>query len=149
MIIWGNGIIPLFLKKLLYKVKLSKLFHARSLVENSLKHNAEKADLEISIASKDVIELPQHLVKPMEARTSKMLARKKYLAIIYCDNGKGIPKNKKAWILQPLTTTAEESKGTGLGLFIIRKTLREMRGYIIETGVKDARFEIYIPYEEI
>jgi len=113
------------------------------LVENSLKHNAEKADLEINIASKDVIELPQHLVKPLKTRTSNMLARKKYLAIIYCDNGKGIPRDKKAWILQPLT-----DEGSGLGLFIIKKTLIEMRGYIIETGINGAKFELYIPYEE-
>jgi signal transduction histidine kinase len=118
------------------------------LVENSLKHNPEQADLEINIASKDVVELPKHLVKPMETRTSNMLAQKKYLAIIYCDNGKGIPKDKKAWILQPLTTTAEEGKGSGLGLFIIRKTLIEMKGYMIEKGIKGARFEIYIPYYE-
>jgi signal transduction histidine kinase len=117
------------------------------LVENTLKHNAEKADLEINIASKDVIELPQHLVKSSKTRTSKMLARKKYLAIIYSDNGKGIPMDKKAWILQPLTTT-EEGKGSGLGLFIIKKTLIEMRGYMIETGKNGAKFELYIPYDE-
>jgi len=118
------------------------------LVENALKHNAEKADLEINIASKDVIELPQHLVKSSKTRTGNKLARKKYLAIIYSDNGKGIPMDKKAWVLQPLTTTAEEGKGSGLGLFIIKKTLIEMRGYMIETGKNGAKFELYIPYEE-
>jgi sensor histidine kinase regulating citrate/malate metabolism len=75
------------------------------------------------------------------------LAQKKYLAIIYRDNGKGISMDKKAWTLQPLTTTVEKG-GSGLGLFIIRKTLIEMNGYMIETGKKGVRFELYIPYEE-
>jgi signal transduction histidine kinase len=123
------------------------------LVANSLKHNAELAEITIKITSKDVTALPASLIKPMKARTSQIVtSQQKYLAIIYCDNGKGIPRENKTWILQPLTTTAKEEKGnlsgSGLGLFIIRKTLIEMGGYIIETGFNGARFEIYIPYQK-
>lgn len=124
------------------------------LVANSLKHNAEMAEITIKITSQDVTTLPDYLIEPMKARTGKIVAeQQKFLAIIYCDNGKGVPKEKKTWILQPLTTTAiakegEKVTGSGLGLFIIRKTLRKMGGYIIEIGVNGAKFEIYLPYQE-
>ncbi len=72
--------------------------------------------------------------------------QQKYLLIECADNGKGVPESKKDWIFKPLKTTASEGKGSGLGLFIIQKTLSKMNGYIRETGCKGARFEIYILY---
>jgi signal transduction histidine kinase len=39
-------------------------------------------------------------------------------------------------------------EGCGLGLFIIKRTLKEMNGHIIETGEQGVRFEIDIPYGE-
>ena len=72
----------------------------------------------------------------------------KYLFLEFADDGKGVPDYQKDWIFQPLKTTSEEGKGSGLGLFIIRKTLTQMKGYIRETGQDGARFEIYIPYLE-
>ena len=64
--------------------------------------------------------------------------------IIVNDNGKGIAPEKKEWIFLPLKTSSEE--GSGLGLFIIKRTLKEMHGHIVETGTQGAAFEIYIPY---
>ena len=64
--------------------------------------------------------------------------------ITVSDNGKGIPSDKKEWVFLPLKTSSEE--GSGLGLFIIKRTLKEMQGYIAETGTQGAKFEIYIPY---
>jgi len=116
------------------------------LVENSLNHNSNVADLKISIESKDVESLPKHIVDAMKAKTSKILAHKKYLAITVSDDGKGIPYEQKNWIFRPTKTTSKE--GSGLGLFIIKRTLKEMNGYIIETGEQGARFELYIPYGE-
>ena len=72
----------------------------------------------------------------------------KYLFIEFADNGSGVPEDKKDWIFQPLKTTSQEDKGSGLGLFIIRKTLTKMNGYIREVGRDGARFEIYIPYSK-
>jgi len=109
------------------------------LVENSLKHNADQQDLTICITSQDVIN-PSGIV----GRT--MPGERKYLFIEFTDNGSGVPEDKKDWIFQPLKTTSQEGKGSGLGLFIIRKTLTKMNGYIRETGCKGAKFEIYIPY---
>ncbi len=46
----------------------------------------------------------------------------------------------------PLITTTQE--GTGLGLFMIKRTLEKMHGAITETGKQGAFFQIRIPYQE-
>jgi signal transduction histidine kinase len=109
----------------------------KELVENSLRHNSEHNDLQIKITSKDEHSLPH---------TSKIafFDKRKFLRIIVDDNGKGIPPEKKEWVFLPLKTSSEE--GSGLGLFIIKRTLKEMHGHILETGTQGAKFEIYIPY---
>jgi tetratricopeptide (TPR) repeat protein len=109
------------------------------LLENSLKHNAKKLDLRILMTAQDVI-------NPPGIRGATIPGEQKYLLIEFSDNGQGIPSDKKDWIFQPLKTTASEGHGSGLGLFIIRKTLTKMNGYIQETGWKGAKFKIYIPY---
>ena len=110
------------------------------LVENSLKHNSNQQNLAICITSQDVI-------NPPGIRGRTMPGEQKYLLITFSDNGEGVPEDKKHWIFQPLRTTSQEGKGSGLGLFIIRKTLTKMNGYIRETGYNGARFEIHIPYK--
>jgi len=109
------------------------------LVENSLKCNSEQKTLIIRIISQDVM-------NPLGIRGWTIPGEQKYLFIQFIDNGIGIPEDKKDWIFQPLKTTTQEGKGSGLGLFIIRKTLAKMNGYIRETGQNGARFEMYIPY---
>ncbi|WP_258004638.1 tetratricopeptide repeat-containing sensor histidine kinase [Cylindrospermopsis raciborskii] len=111
------------------------------LVENSIKHNSQKADLQIQIISRDT-------VNPSGIRGARIPGSQKYLFIEFNDNGQGIIPSRKDWIFQPMKTTATEGYGSGLGLFIIRKTLIQMNGYIQETGQKGATFEIYIPYTE-
>ncbi|MEG4998659.1 tetratricopeptide repeat protein, partial [Microcoleus sp. B4-D4] len=111
------------------------------LVENSLKHNADQPKLTIHITSQDV-------VNPSGIRGMNVPGEQKYLFLEFADDGKGVPEYHKDWIFQPLKTTSQEGKGSGLGLFIIRKTLTKMKGYIRETGQDGARFEIYIPYLE-
>ena len=110
------------------------------LVENSLKHNSNQQNPTIRITSQDVI-------NPPEIRGRTMPGEQKYLLITFSDNGEGVPEDKKDWIFQPLRTTSQEGEGSGLGLFIIRKTLTKMNGHIRETGYNGARFEIYIPYK--
>ena len=70
-----------------------------------------------------------------------------FLQIMLFDDGKGIPKEKKNWIFLPLNTTSKQ--GSGLGLFIIKKTLEEMDGFIWENGVQGVRFNIFIKNKEI
>lgn len=111
------------------------------LIENSLKHNSGHIDPSIWIYSQD-------LNNPTDIGMPTIPGDRKYLYIQLADNGKGIPKEKKEWIFQPLNTTSPEEKGGGLGLFIARKTLQKMGGYIREVGEvgKGVKFQIYIPY---
>jgi signal transduction histidine kinase len=111
------------------------------LVENSLKHNPQQTDL--------IIDLIGCVQDSLSFRYIKIPGQNRILHICVCDNGKGIPADKKEWIFQPLTTTAPGDEGSGLGMFGIRRTLTEMRGFIEETGKNGARFDIYIPLEDV
>ncbi len=64
------------------------------------------------------------------------------LKIIYEDDGVGIPAEMKAKLF-----TKGHGKGTGLGLYLIKKTLEAYSWQIQETGTegKGAKFEITIP----
>jgi tetratricopeptide (TPR) repeat protein len=108
------------------------------LIENSIKHNPEQTDLQIKIIAK--IGNRSGSVIPLRQQSG--------LFIEFSDNGKGIPPEKKEQIFLPLETTSKDGEGSGLGLFIIKKTLTEMKGSIQETGENGARFEINIPYME-
>jgi len=110
------------------------------LIENALKHNPNQADFQITISSKDMQNLPH-----LKSRNKRFRVKtKKYLVITVNDNGKGIPTEKKYSIFLPLETTSKE--GSGLGLFLIKRTLEKMKGHITETGTQGARFEIDIPF---
>jgi len=113
------------------------------LVENALKHNPEQPDFQIAISSKDIEGVPHNTGKNPPR---KRFGAKKHLFITFSDNGKGIPPDKKEWVFLPLETTSKE--GSGLGLFIIKRTLKNMKGHIIETGTQGVHFEIDIPYGE-
>nr|VFJ77438.1 MAG: Signal transduction histidine kinase [Candidatus Kentron sp. FW] len=112
----------------------------KELVDNSRKHNSDFAKLRIRMMSRNLGTLPNHVL-PGKAPPGTS----NYLNITYLDNGKGVPADQKEWVFQPLKTTGRD--GSGLGLFIIRKTVRAMRGYVLERGdTRGARFEIYLPY---
>ena len=110
----------------------------KELVGNAIKHNAEQSDLRLRISSQDLDRLPGHVM------SGRLPTQSKYLCIIFMDNGKGIPEDKKEWIFLPLKTTSKD--GSGLGLFIIKRTVESMKGYILENGHNGSRFEIYLPY---
>jgi signal transduction histidine kinase len=111
------------------------------LVENSLKHNQGNSNLSIRMYSSD-------LLNPSDISSPTIPGDRKFLYIEFTDNGQGIPSDKKEWIFQPLKTTSPEDKGSGLGLFIARKTIKKMGGQIQEAGKvgKGVRFQIYLPY---
>nr|VFJ59829.1 MAG: Signal transduction histidine kinase [Candidatus Kentron sp. FW] len=112
----------------------------KELVDNSRKHNPDHAKLRIRMMSRDLGTLPNHVL-PSKAPPGTS----NYLNITYLDDGKGVPTDQKEWVFQPLKTTGRD--GSGLGLFIIRKTVRAMRGYVLERGdTCGARLEIYLPY---
>jgi signal transduction histidine kinase len=85
---------------------------------------------------------------PMDIGSPSIPGDRKFLYIEFTDNGQGVPNDKKEWIFQPLKTTSPEDKGSGLGLFIARKTIKKMGGLIREVGEvsKGVRFQIYLPY---
>ena len=108
------------------------------IIENSLKHNPD-IPLAIRITSKDSQYLPFRLNTP--AKNGE-----RFLSIIISDNGKGITSDKKEWVFFPLNSTYPES--SGLGLFLVKKTIEAMNGYVIESGHKGAKFTIYLPYQD-
>lgn len=111
------------------------------LIENAIKHNINHPNLKIWLHSQDVMN-PPGLTSP------SIPGERHYLKITVRDNGKGIPKNRKNWIFQPLNTTAKREGGSGLGLYIIRQTINKMGGFIEESGKfgKNTCFNIYLPY---
>ena len=112
------------------------------LIENALNYNKQKEGLEIRIMSRDV-----PVCELFDTARGERVSRRKgrYLQLIVSDNGQGIPDDKKQWIFLPAASTGGSS---GLGLFLIRKTLRAMKGFILEKGRfgHGAHFEICIPY---
>ncbi len=98
------------------------------LIDNSIKHNSNEPELKITISSKEINEF-----------------NSKCLVINYWDNGKGISRKRKDWVFLPLKTTKPKIS-SGLGLFMIKRTLREMNGTINEQGKRGVNFEIKIPY---
>ena len=111
------------------------------LVENSLKHNQGNSNLLIRMYSDDVL-------NPSDVGSPTIPGDRKFLYIQFTDNGQGVPNDKKDWIFQPLKTTSPEDKGSGLGLFIVRKTIKKMGGHIREVGEvgQGVTFQIYLPY---
>jgi signal transduction histidine kinase len=62
------------------------------------------------------------------------------------DNGPGIPSEVQKHIFEPFFTTKEPGKGTGLGLDIVFRKIRECRGSItVESVPGDTRFVVKLP----
>ena len=62
------------------------------------------------------------------------------------DNGQGIPEDVKKHLFEPLFTT-KGTKGTGLGLALVKKAVEEHKGRVeveSEPG-KGTAFHIFIP----
>src|SRR5262249_52952146 len=74
------------------------------------------------------------------------LAEEGWVRIIVLDNGAGIPPEKMDDIFRPFVST-KGAKGTGLGLAVSRKILREHGGDIVvqsQVGV-GAKFTLRLP----
>ena len=109
------------------------------LIDNSLKHNANQADLKIQFTAQN---------NQTDEPRKKIRGHQKYLIITYRDNGKGISQSRKEWVFLPLKTTRSKDS-SGLGLFMIKRTLKEMKGTIIEKGKGGVHFEMKIPDGEL
>ena len=79
-----------------------------------------------------------------EGRVCPVLDEKKnYLLLAVADNGPGVPESKKSKIFNLYFTTRKE--GSGQGLAIAEKIIRDHDGTIVEEGREGALFKIYLP----
>jgi signal transduction histidine kinase len=74
------------------------------------------------------------------------------IEVIVQDDGPGVPEEHRERIFNPFFTTRDVGQGTGLGLFLCRKTLQEHGGSIsLERSDIGARFVVRLkrpPKEE-
>jgi signal transduction histidine kinase len=64
------------------------------------------------------------------------------------DNGPGIPPEVKSRIFDPFFTTKGVGQGTGLGLDVVNRIIKNVRGQISVTSVPgDTRFQVRIPIQ--
>ena len=79
-----------------------------------------------------------------KGRTCSVLDEKKnYLLLAVGDNGPGVPEDRKSEIFNLYFTTRKE--GSGQGLAIAEKIIRDHDGAIVEEGREGALFKIYLP----
>ena len=71
-----------------------------------------------------------------------------YVLVEIADDGPGIPPEVQSRIFEPLFTTKGVGEGTGLGLDVVHRIVRKMRGLVSVKSVPgDTRFQVRIPIQ--
>ena len=71
-----------------------------------------------------------------------------YVLVEIADNGPGIPPEVQSRIFEPFFTTKGVGDGTGLGLDVVHRIVKKMRGLVTVTSVPgDTRFQVRIPIQ--
>jgi len=71
-----------------------------------------------------------------------------YVLVEIADNGPGIPPEVQSRIFEPFFTTKGVGDGTGLGLDVVHRIVKKMRGLVSVTSVPgDTRFQVRIPIQ--
>ena len=73
-----------------------------------------------------------------------------FVLVEIADNGPGIPPELKSRIFDPFFTTKGVGEGTGLGLDVVNRIVRNVHGQINVTSVPgDTRFQVRIPIPSV
>jgi len=71
-----------------------------------------------------------------------------YVLVEIADDGPGIPPEIQSRIFEPFFTTKGVGEGTGLGLDVVHRIVRKMRGLVTVKSVPgDTRFQVRIPIQ--
>jgi signal transduction histidine kinase len=80
--------------------------------------------------------------------TVRAARENEYVLVEIADNGPGIPPEVQSHIFEPFFTTKDVGEGTGLGLDVIHRIVKKMRGLITVKSVPgDTRFQVRIPIQ--
>jgi two-component system, chemotaxis family, CheB/CheR fusion protein len=115
----------------------------QNLIGNSLKFTRSDVPPYITVRSK--------IVKREQIKDKILSDAKKYLHIIYVDNGIGFDPQYRERIFEVFQRlhSFDEYNGTGIGLAICKRIVENHRGWITANAKPNegARFDIYIPYK--
>jgi len=71
-----------------------------------------------------------------------------YVVVEIADDGPGIPPEVQSRIFEPFFTTKGVGEGSGLGLDVVYRIVRKMRGVItVKSAPGDTRFQVRIPIQ--
>ena len=112
-----------------YEAELRQVW--RNLIDNAIKAMEERKAKEPEYQPKLAIETSQ---------------KDDYISVRIQDNGGGIAEEVQKRIFEPLITTREQGKGTGLGLYIIKKNVDKHDGKINwQSQPGNTVFEVLLP----
>jgi signal transduction histidine kinase len=78
----------------------------------------------------------------------RVLRENDFILVEIADSGPGIPPEVKSRIFDPFFTTKGVGEGTGLGLDVVGRIIKSVRGQITVTSVPgDTRFQVRIPVQ--
>lgn len=105
-----------------------------------------------AIAEQGLIQIATTAVEIEDGQITEgsMIPVGKYIRLSVTDTGCGIPPEIQENLFEPFFTTKEKGKGTGLGLFNVRKIIKQAKGFITlnSTPGKGTSFYLYFPLVE-